>query len=401
LKLDLVVPRYGSQIRGGAENAARALATRLVAESGWKVEILTTTASDSTIWSEELPAGTTLEEGVVVHRHPVGAGRHRDFDAYSGPLLTYADQASGEQARRWLEMQGPVSPSLLDAVAASQADAVAFYPYLYHPTAAGLSRSTRPTILHAAAHDEAPIRLPVFRGVFEEADGLVFHTGTERRLVNHLFSVGGRPQIVLGLGVEASPPEGALTDVAQGRPYLLCLGRVDDQKGVGALWRFFLAYKGRRPGPLALVLAGPIIDPPPSHPDIVVTGAVSEAVKWGLLRRAEALVSPSPLESFSLVMAEAWSVGRPVIVNARCEATMEGVHLSGAGLHFGGYAEFETDLDRLSAQPELAGELGRRGRAYVSAHLAWPVVLGRYRDFVHGVLSHWSAEPGSGPARTG
>ena len=386
MRLDLVVPRYGSQIRGGAENAARELATRLVSDRGWSVRVLSTTALDSVTWSSELPAGLTVEDGVEVHRFAVAAGRHPDFDAYSGPLLARAEQASSEEGWRWMEMQGPVSPDLLDAVAASDADAVAFYPYLYHPVVAGISRTRRPTVLHAAAHDEAPIRLPVFKPVFESASGLVFHTGTERNLVQRLFPVGGRPQIVLGLGVDASPPPGSAPEVTGGRPFLLCLGRVDDQKGVGALWRFFQAYKRHRPGPLALVLAGPIVDRPPNDPDIIVTGPVSEPDKWGLLRVAVALVSPSPLESFSLVMAEAWSVGTPAMVNARCGPTMEGVRRSGAGLNFGGYAEFEAGVDRLVEDPALRNGLGQRGRAYVRDHLVWPVVLGRYGDFVTGLV---------------
>ena len=387
MRLDLVVPRYGSQIRGGAENAARELATRLVSGSGWDVRVLSTTALDSTTWAPALAAGVTEEDGVPVHRFPFAAGRHHDFDAYSGPLLSRADQAGAEESWKWLEMQGPLSPELLEAVEISEADAVAFYPYLYHPTVAGMGRARRPTILHAAAHDEAPIRLPVFRAVFEGAEGLVFHTETERRLVRRLFSIGARPQIVLGLGVEGEPPIGTDPDVVRERPFVLCLGRVDDQKGVGALWRFFLAYKRRRPGPLALVLAGPVIDRPPEDPDLVVTGPVSEEVKWGLLRGAQVLVSPSPLESFSLVMAEAWSVRTPVMVNARCGPTMEGVARSGAGLSFGSYAEFEAGLDRLAGDPALRHHLGLRGRAHVDQHLVWPVVLDRYRAFVTGLVS--------------
>ena len=37
---------------------------------------------------------------------------------------------------------------------------------------------------------------------------------------------------------------------------------------------------------LRLVFAGPVVNEPPAHPDIVTPGAVDEAVKWGLLRGA-------------------------------------------------------------------------------------------------------------------
>jgi glycosyltransferase involved in cell wall biosynthesis len=178
--------------------------------------------------------------------------------------------------------------------------------------------------MHPAAHDEPPLRLPLFREVFGQVDGFVFQTEGERALVEGLFPIAQRRQIVLGLGVE--PAEGDRAAAAEvlglgGRPYLVCVGRVDDGKGTRTLARFFAAYKERHPGPLALVLIGPVGDAPEPHPDIVVTGPVAEDVKWGALRDAVALVNPSGYEAFSLVLVEAWSAGIPVVVNERCAAT--------------------------------------------------------------------------------
>jgi len=392
-----VVPRYGRQVRGGAETGARQLASRLALMPGWSVEVLTTTALDSGTWQAELPEGSVEEDRVLVRRFACGSGRHPDFDTYSGPVLSGAAERTEEESRRWIEMQGPVSPGLIEAVRTSDADAMAFYPYLYHPTVVGLPQARPPALLHAAAHDEPAIRLPIFQQVFGAADGLVFHSWAERELVGRLFPVGGHPQIVLGLGVD-DPPPGPIQPPEQpgGRPFLLCLGRVDEQKGVGALWRFFLAYKRRRPGPLALVLAGPVVDAPPDHPDLLVTGPVSESVKWSLLRHCDILVSPSPFESFSLVVAEAWAAGSPVLVNAICAATMENVRRSGGGLHYRGYAEFEATVDRLLGDPGLRGELASRGAAYVSSQFSWPVVIERYRRFVQEVVQRTASDRPSG-----
>ena len=390
MRLAFVVPRYGTEVTAGAENAARMLAERLVAALGWEVSVLTTTALDLTTWAEWFPAGRESLNGVKVERFPLQAGRDVEFHGYSAPLLAAPGQASVDQAERWIELQGPVSPRLIEAVTASDADALAFYPYLYHPTVWGLPQVARRSILHAAAHDEAPIRLPVFPPVFEGAAGLVFHTYTERDLVQHLFPVAGHRQIVLGMGMEAGEgdPAAAAGEVGVGeRPYLLCLGRVDDQKGTGTLWRCFLAYKRRRPGPLALVLAGPVVDRPPDDPDLVVPGAVSEATKWGLLRGAVALVSPSTMESFSLVLLEALSVGTMVVVNSACPATMEHVRRSRAGLGYGGYGEFEAVTDRLMGDADLRSRFGRRGQRYATERFSWPIVLGRYQEFVEAVAA--------------
>ena len=62
-------------------------------------------------------------------------------------------------------------------------------------------------------------------------------------------------------------------------------------------------------------------------------------------------VSPSALESFSLVVLEAWVDRVPVVVNATCDPTREHCERSGGGLWFASYREFEGVLDRLLADP--------------------------------------------------
>jgi glycosyltransferase involved in cell wall biosynthesis len=241
--------------------------------------------------------------------------------------------------------------------------------------------------MHPAAHDEPPLRLPLFRDVFGRVEGFVFQTDGERRLVEGLFPIAHRRQVVLGLGVEpedGDPSAPAALGLGQ-RPYLVCIGRVDDGKGVRTLTRFFAAYKDRHPGPLALVLVGPVVDRPDPHPDVIVAGAVDDAVKWGVLRGASALVSPSGYEAFSLVLIEAWSARVPVLVNARCAATSEHVERSGGGFAFDSYASFEVELERLLGDPGLRHDMAAAGEAYVSRSFLWPAVIDRYVRFLEGV----------------
>ena len=394
MKLAFVVPRYGPEVNGGAENAARALAEHLAAVPGWHVEVFTTCAVDAMTWEDVLEPGTADIGGVSVHRFNSRAGRDVGFHDYSGPLLARVADASVEEAERWIDLQGPVCPDVVSAAAASSADIVAFYPYLYYPTVRGMSEVGGRAVLHAAAHDEAPIRLPVFDDVFRSAAGLVFHTFGERRLVHHLFDVAQQPQIVLGLGVQpgSGDPAPAREQLGIGeRPYVCCVGRVDDQKGCGTLWRFFVAHKERHPGPLALVLAGQVVDRPPDHPDLIVPGPVDEATKWGLMAGSKALISPSAMESFSLVLVEAWLAGVPVVVNGRCAATLEQCMRSGGGLWYSRFAEFDVALSRLMADGRLASGLAERGRRFAEANFDWPVVLQRYQRFVEGVCDRRTA----------
>ena len=46
MKLTFVTPRYGTEVIGGAETAARMLAERLCRRSDWEVEVLTSCALD-------------------------------------------------------------------------------------------------------------------------------------------------------------------------------------------------------------------------------------------------------------------------------------------------------------------------------------------------------------------
>jgi glycosyltransferase involved in cell wall biosynthesis len=98
-------------------------------------------------------------------------------------------------------------------------------------------------------------------------------------------------------------------------------------------------------------------------------------------------VSPSPWEAFSLVIAEAWSAGTPVVVNAGCAATVEHCRRSGGGLSFAGFGEFEAVVDRLYGDEPLRDRLGQRGRAYVDRWFRWPRVIDRYAAFVESVAA--------------
>jgi glycosyltransferase involved in cell wall biosynthesis len=398
VKIAYVVPRYGPAIMGGAEYAARMLAERLVAQKGWEVEVLTTCALDTETWANRVPAGTTVERGVTVHRFHSESGRHARFGAFSREVLAVPARASLADQVRWIEMQGPRSDGLLRAAADTDADLVAFYPYLFHPTFHGVPAvGPRRSVFHPAAHDEPPLRLPAFARVFRGVAGYVFQTQAERQLVEEQFGIGAKPQLVLGLGVE-EPAESADDDRSPlglgDRPYLVYVGRVDDGKGTGALVEFFAAYKARRPGPLQLVIAGDVVHRPASHPDVVLTGRVDDPTKWALLRGATAMVNPSAFEAFSLLTIEAMTAGTPVIVNGRCEPTREHCERSDGGLWYESYAEFSGAVDRLVADDELRAKMGAAGRAYVLANFTWPVLIDRYAAFLELLADRAAAGPG-------
>jgi len=384
MKVAYVVPRYGDEVVGGAELAVRLLAERLVAYERVTVEVLTTRAVSARTWANEFPEGEVELRGVRV-RPFTTTGRSPTFDAISGPLLSHPERATPSEQAQWLDLQGPVSTDLLDAVREVDAQIVVLSPYLFHPTVRGLAAVRNRAVLHPAAHDEPTLRLPMFRDLFTGARGLVFYTHAEQKLVESRFPVAATAQIVLGLGCDAPPVVcGVDADPTGlgGRPYVVCLGRVESSKGTDSLARAFAQYQERHPSSLALVFVGPVLDRPLEHPDIVVTGAVDEATKWAILRGAVALLSPSAFESFGLVLLEAWQAGTPVLVNGASDATRELCERSGGGLWFRTDAQFEVALHRLVESPDLRASLAQAGARHVNAKLTWPVIVRRYRAFL-------------------
>jgi len=396
MKLTFVTPRYGTEVIGGAETAARMLAERLCRRPDWEVEVLTSCAMDHLTWENTEPAGTSTLNGVTVRRFPTSSRRQLDYFDLDAKIRLAPSAVGLAEARRWVALNGPMCPGLVDAVAATDADVVACYPYLFATTVDGIAVSPVPTVLHPAAHDEPALYLSAFRQSFRHVDGFVYHTQAERDLMEYAFGNGAKPQIVLGLGVNdpagAGRSGGDLLGLGD-RPYLCYLGRVDEHKGCGMLAEYFAQYKDRHPGDLALAFIGPISDQAPEHPDIVATGTVSEADKWDILGGAEVMVNPSAYESFSLVLLEAWSLDVPVLVNASCAATMEHCRRSGGGLWFESYRSFEVTVERLLADDQLRRTLGEAGRRYTEQYYRWPSIIDRYTQFLLAVIERGRRPP--------
>lgn len=389
MRVVFVTPRYDPGAIGGAEAAARLLAEHLAREPDIEVSAYSTCALDHLNWENQLPPGSVTLNGVHVTRFTVVEPRRRAFFDLDARLRGAPWGASREESERWVRLNGPDAPGLVDALRGADADVAVFSPYLFLSTVAGIAAARMPTVLHPAAHDEPPLYLAAVGDAFLGADALCYFTHAERRLVQRVQPVAAKPQIVLGAGlgdpVEGGRPGGQVLGISD-RPYLLFVARIDAHKGADLLDRYFRTYKQRRPGPLALALVGPVSTEIEPHPDIVVTGAVDEPTKWDLLRDATAFVHPGALESFSLAIMEAWEQGIPVVVHGLCEPTREHCFRSGGGLWFASYRQFEAVIDRLVADEALRKELGANGRRYVQTHYQWSALVPRYIRFLRSVV---------------
>jgi glycosyltransferase involved in cell wall biosynthesis len=386
MKLACVIHRFGVDIAGGSEAHCRAVAEHLAASHD--VTIITTCAHDHVTWENHYPEGESQIGALRIVRFPVARTRNlvrfRDLSD-----LVFADKATEEQEAQWFRENGPEAPALLEFLERHRGDfdLVLFWSYRYYQSYFGVPLVGRKAVLVPTAEADPLIQVRALRGLFAQPGGFVFLTPEEVELVGDRVPPG-RPTCTIGGGIDPPsriPDRAVLDRFGLSGDYLLYLGRIDPNKGCETMLRHFVRY-GRD---VMLVLAGPSNMPIPEHPRIRALGFVDDTTRDALLAHARVLVMPSPFESLSMVLLEAWNYGVPVLVNAKCAVTRGQTMRADGGLYFSGALDFAGALDYLLDHPEVARTLGAQGRAYVDREYRWPVVM----RTLEGLLSRVASQP--------
>ena len=180
-----VVPRYGRGIVGGAETLVRALATRCAA-MGWDCEVATTCAVDHVTWADELPAGTSVEDGVRVHRFPVGP---RDAAPPRRPPRRRRRRAGGLRRRAGVAVaQRLVAGPAGVPGGRRDHDLRVLAPYLFGTTLWGAQAAPERSALLPCLHDEPYAHLRIVRDVVGAVRGCLFNAPGEERLARRLYA---------------------------------------------------------------------------------------------------------------------------------------------------------------------------------------------------------------------
>lgn len=382
MKLAFVVQRYGADFVGGAEKYVRSLATGLAAE-GHRIAVVTSCATSYADWADEYEPGTSLDQGVTVHRVRVRAARDNDrfiplhlraVDAHDVPLWPWAQE-------RWAQTMGPdlLEAEPLLASVAAEADVTVVVGYHYSQTLwlTGIAAAHGPTVVIPTAHPEGAFHVGRVRRMFEHADRIVCLAPEEAELIDAVHG-GGEKAIVVPCPVAdvARPTDDAIRAVLaphglERDRYAIVVGRVDPAKGSDDAVRFAAAYRRAVDPTFQLVVVGPGGDPATQVDGVVATGFVSDADKDALVAGAGVLVQPSYMESFSLSLMEGWLLERPALVQRRSRVLAGHVQRSGGGLTYLDHLDFEAGLATLLRRPDLARQLGRAGRGYARREFAW------------------------------
>ena len=383
MKLLYVVQRYGDDIVGGSEAACRQFAEALT-YAGHSVEVITSCARSYVTWEDSYEEGTTNINGVLVHRLRVNEQRNSErFRPTDQWLMSENSSPLRFEHERWARLMGPdvlgFRTWMIDN--ANRFDAAIFMTYLYSTATSGIPAIAGriPVVFQPTAHDEPPLRIPLFEATFRLVDAFMFFTPEERTVVKERFRMEPIGTVV-GIGIEMNPPCSAVEEFRKKfaldeNPYLVYVGRLDPMKGVKQLCEFFVQLKSQYPSSLKLVLAGDPMVELPEHKDIIVVGFLAESMKHAAINGSLALVQSSYFESFSIVLCEAWVQKRPALVQGASTVLRGQALRSGGAIPYEGYAEFEQAAMMLLENPELANEMGINGRQYVEQQYEWNNVI--------------------------
>ncbi|MGH9175161.1 MAG: hypothetical protein ACRD1H_12430, partial [Vicinamibacterales bacterium] len=222
MRIGFVVQRYGAEILGGSEYHCRLIAERIAARH--EVDVLTTCARDYVSWQNEYPEGTDRIRGVTVRRFANARQRDiRAFNEYSDWIFSNGHSLADEM--RWLEMQGPWCPALLEYLERHHRsyDALIFFTYLYAPTVLGLKIDPSRSILVPTAHDEPAIHLDIYKEAFRLPSAIAYNTESEKNFLKICFDIRVVAEETVGCGV----------DLLQGEADSSTIGGAGSQEGAG------------------------------------------------------------------------------------------------------------------------------------------------------------------------
>lgn len=391
-RLGFVPVRFGDDLVGGAEMLVAEMADGL-ALRGWDVDVLTGCTRDHFREVGHYPPGaSTRPSGVRVVRFPSVASWHRADRVLGNRALDAGAQLAIDEQIRWCNDDVRV-PALFDHLLdhGGEYRALVFAPYLYWTTVVGSLAAPERSVLLPCLHDEPAARLAVVARPFGAVRGCWFLSEPEAELARLRYPDLAE-HVVIGSAV--AEPGGYEPRRFRDRygitgPFALYLGRRESGKAFSRLLDDYVGAVEHETLGMPLVVAGPgkatIARGAREH--VVDVGLLDARSRDDALAAATAVIQPSPYESFSRTMMEAWLAGAFVVVHGESRVGAWHVERAGAGVTYRGPAELGAAL-RTALAPGARDD-GARGREYVRREYTWPAVL----DRVEAALDRWFPVP--------
>lgn len=378
--LAVVLPWYGPNTAGGAEAQARQLVSALHAAQV-PVEVWTTTARDAGAPVEPYyPEGDHIVDGVLVRRFPATRG---DLPALArrAPRSFGLDAFSIHELNLLRSLTG--SDLLLERLAAEQASRRwIFFLYAFPLSFFGAMLAGSRGYLVPCLHDEPYARYSTTRHLLRQVRRVLANSAPEAALIRRLADLPAQRTPVMGEGIDLT----RRGDGARFRqlhhldgPLLYFAGRRDHTKNFPVLLAYAEEYWARHGFVFTLLASGPgPLDVPRAlEGRLIDLGFLSTQEKHDAYAAAEIFCMPSLLESYSIVIMEAWLQGASVLVHGDCAVTVDQCRRTNGGLWFRNYHEFDAALTLLLARPRLRRQMGDQGRQWVQQECRWEDVAQR------------------------
>lgn len=391
----LVVPWYGDDIKGGAEQACNYLAHSLK-RAGAAVEVFTTCVKEASAdrGRNTMEAGAHTESGILVRRFLV---KSQNLALY-GPanLKLYRSEPVTLEEERIYYDEDINSPEMYQYIREHREDyrCFVFTPYLYGPSYHGSLECPDNCIMIPCFHDESYAHMRLTKEMAERMKGLAFLSKPEAELAESLYDLSGVHTEVLGTGIDTDwyktcDAESFCNKYQIHHDFILYAGRKDPGKKADQLLDFYCKYISRNPGrnlDLVMIGGGHMEIPGEYQDRIHDLGFVSVEDKHNAFAACTILCNPSYFESFSIVIMEGWLARRPVLVSEHCAVTTNFCLETDGGLYFKDYPTFAGTVDYLLDHPNVADRMGENGFSYVMEHFTHEVIAEKYLRFLNRCL---------------
>ena len=379
-KICLVTPIFSSQAFGGAERHAWEIA-HLLSED-FEVHIVTTTALDYRTWKNFYKAGIENINNLYIYRFPVEKQRSLFFPYFHKKILKINLNLSDKEFEKWLKLQGPYCPDLVEFLKVNIKNyyKVFYFTYLYYPVVNSLPIDKKKSICILTLHDEPMAYFPQFKKLFTNEITYCFNTPEEKKLFEKIYDFTPSKYSIVGMHLDYLKPA---KSIARKKPYVIYIGRIDAGKGILELISLFEEWLDYSQADLELLLIGFGKLPKLENSKIFQLGYIDEEEKAGYLEGAEFLINPSQVESFSIVIMEAWLKEKAVLVNAKSEIMKNHCIRSNGGLYYYDKLSFFRTMDYLLENPLKRKIMGQNGKRYVELNYNKERIQNKLKNLIY------------------
>lgn len=380
----IVTPWFG-QFGGGAEALARGMARELN-RRGVRTIVLTTCSRSpyDDWWSDHWHPGVYEIDGVEVRRFSANRTespyRAAIRKIQRGVSLTDTDQEN------FFEFSINSNP-LVEALASFVNDKyeILALPYFFGLTHSAVNVYPHQISLVPCFHNEPQFYWPATKRLLANAKCIFYNSPEEKEMtITQYGNVVGRKVVegaVCGVGVELGESQADITSPpALPGNYFVYAGRKERGKNVPLLCEWFAHHARNAPDSKLLFIGGGDSNLVATSKEFLDLGFVSETVKQRVIAGANAVLTLSENESFSIVLMEGWLLGVPAVVSANSAVMMGHVRRSSGGLYAADTEEFAAVLNYLQREPLVARRLGENGRQYARRNFSFDAVLERYLE---------------------